>query len=160
MFSSNAPPHRNVHNVESLLLYAPHRSAFSIFWGVLEGALLWGAKECRQLLYIRKPRIERLSNVRGIMSISFAFKVDLCPILRRCVFLQTDRGVGIDATHVGHRLIIFFLPHRLGSLPQQVAQGGVLEMFAKVSFEMFDAIPMRTFGEDRGDTFQQALLAV
>ena len=82
------------------------------------------------------------------MSVSFAFKVDFHPMLRRCIFLQPDRGVGIDAAHVGHRLVIFFLRRRLGSLPQQVAQGGVLEMFVKVSFEMFDAISMRTFGED------------
>jgi hypothetical protein len=46
MFSSNVPPPHNVHNVESLLLVrAPHRSAVSVFLGVLEGALLGGEQK-------------------------------------------------------------------------------------------------------------------
>jgi len=107
-----------------------------------------------------KLGIERLRDIRRITAISFAFKVDIGPMFRRRILLQPDPSVGVDIVHIGHCFIVVFLRRSLGCLPQQATQRGVLKLFTKVSFEMFDTVSMHAFGENGRDAFQQALLAV
>src|SRR5579859_7820862 len=94
------------------------------------------------------------------MPIPFALKVELSPMLARSMLFQPDLSFGIDSFHIRNCLIVFFLSRSLRRFPQQAAQRRMLEFVAKVPFEMFKAVPMRTMWENRRDTIQQTLLTI
>ena len=83
------------------------------------------------------------------MAISFAFEVQIGPVIGTRDFHEPVNTAGVQRLHIQQALLEIRLRSGSSCLPKQAFQIGVLELFAHVFFEMTEAIRVGDSGNKR-----------